>query len=117
MADDNTFSIPQGHDALQQLKESLAQQFGQTPAGSVSDMIDAQLDKIDAALTALNQADMASRTVEINAAAAAMTNPLKDLNGLKGKIQIIGNDTGKAAQVLSGVDQFISGVTSYFGIK
>ena len=71
MADNDTLSIPQGHDALQALKESLAQQFGQTPAGLVSDMIDARLDKIDAALTALDQADMASRTVDISAAAAA----------------------------------------------
>jgi|ERR1035437_3556461 hypothetical protein len=108
MADDNNLSIPQGHDALQELKESLSQQFGQIPAGPVSNMIDARLDKINAALTAFNQADMASRTVDINAAAAAMTNPLKDLDGLKEEIQTISDDTGKAAQVLSGVDQFIS---------
>ena len=117
MTDDNNVSIPQGHEALQELKESLSQQFGQTPAGPVSDMIDARLDKIDAALTALNQADMASRTGEINVAAAAMTNPLKDLNGLKKEIQTISDDTGKAAQVLAGVDQFISKVTSFFGVK
>ena len=117
MADDDTLSIPQGHDALQQLKESLSQQYGQTPAGPVSDMIDARLDQIDAALTALNQAAMASNTVAINAAAAAMTSPLKDLGELKDKIQSIGNDAGKAGQVLGGVDQFISGVTSYFGVK
>jgi hypothetical protein len=117
MADDDTLSIPQGHDALQQLKESLSQQYGQTPAGPVSDMIDARLDKIDAALTSLDQAGMASHTVDINAAAAAMTSPLKDLDGLKDKIQSIGEDIGNAAQILGEVDQFISGVTSYFGIK
>jgi hypothetical protein len=117
MADDDTLSIPQGHDALQQLKESLSQQYGQIPAGPVSDMIDERLDKIDAALTALNQADMASNTVAINAAAAAMTNPLKDLDGLKDKIKSISNDVGNAAQILGEVDQFISGVTSFFGVK
>ena len=117
MADDDTLSIPQGHDALQQLKESLSQQYGQTPAGPVSDMIDERLDKIDTALTALDQAGMASHTVDINAAAAAMTSPLKDLDGLKDKIQSIGEDIGNAAQILGEVDQFISGVTSYFGIK
>ena len=117
MADDDTLSIPQGHDALQQLKESLSLQYGQTPPGPVSDMIDARLDKIDAALTALNQADIASHTADINAAAAAMTNPLKDLDGLKDKIQSIGSDIGNAAQILGEVDQFISGVTSFFGVK
>jgi hypothetical protein len=117
MADNDILSIPQGHDALQQLKESLSQQYGQTPAGPVSDMIDARLDKIDAALTSLDQAGMASHTVDINAAAAAMTSPLKDLDGLKDKIQSIGEDIGNAAQILGEVDQFISGVTSYFGIK
>src|ERR1035438_5661653 len=106
MADDDTLSIPQGHDALQQLKESLSQQYGQTPAGPVSDMIDARLDKIDAALTSLDQAGMASHTVDINAAAAAMTSPLKDLDGLKDKIQSIGEDIGNAAQILGEVDQF-----------
>jgi hypothetical protein len=117
MADDNTLSIPQGHDALQQLKESLTQQYGQIPAGPVSDLIDARLDRIDAALTALNQAEMASGTAAISAAADAMANPLKDLDGLKTQIQSITNDVGKAAQVLREVDQFISGVTSFFGIK
>jgi hypothetical protein len=117
MADDDTLSIPQGKDALQQLKESLSQQYGQTPAGPVSDMIDERLDQIDAALTALDQAGMASNTVEINAAAAAMANPLKDLDGLKDQIQSIGKDIGNAAQILGEVDQFISGVTSFFGIK
>lgn len=115
MADDDTLSIPQGHDALQALKESLAQQFGQTPAGLVSDMIDARLDKIDAALTALDQADMASRTVDISAAAAAMANPLQDLDGLKTQIQSISNDVGQAAKILNGVDEFISDVKTFVG--
>jgi hypothetical protein len=117
MADDDALSIPQGLDALQQLKESLSQQFGQIPAGQVSDMIDARLDKIDDALTALNHADMASRTVAIIAGAAAMTDPLKDLNALKDEIESIGTDFSKAAEVIDGVDQFVAGVTSYFGVK
>ena len=117
MADDNTLSIPESLDALQELKESLSKQYGQVPAGPVSDMIDARLDKIDAALTALNRADMSSRTVAINAAAAAMTDPLKDLDKLKDQIGAISKDFANAAQVMNGVDQFVSGVTSYFGIK
>ena len=117
MADDDTLSIPQGHDALQQLKESLSQQYGQIPAGPVSDMIDERLDKISDALTALDQAGMTSNTVAINAAAAAMTSPLKNLDGLKDQIQSIGKDTENAAQILGEVDQFISGVTSFFAIK
>jgi archaellum component FlaC len=116
MADD-TVSIPDSLDALQQLKESLSKQFGQIPAGPVSDMIDARLDKIDAALTALNQAEMASNTAAINAAAAAMTDPLKDLDKLKDQIGAISKDFAKAAQVINGIDQFVSGVTSYFGVK
>jgi hypothetical protein len=116
MPDNDPLSIPQGCAALQQLKESLSLQYGQTPAGPVSDMIDARLDLIDAALTKLNQAAMASATVAINAAAAAMTNPLKDLDGLKQAIQSINNDTGKAAQVLGQVDQFISDVTAFIGV-
>jgi len=113
---DDTPSIPQGRAALQQLKNSLSQQFGQTPPGDVSNMIDSRLDAIDAALTALNQGDMASRTGAINMAAAALANPLRDLDGLKNQLQTIGNDVGKAAQVLGGVDQFISKVTSFFGV-
>ena len=109
-------SVPEGHAALQQLKESLSEQYGQMPAGQVSDMIDQRLDKIDPVLTALNQAGMASGTVAISAAAAALTNPIKDLDALKKQIQSINDDVGKAAQVLGGVDQFISGVKSYFGV-
>lgn len=114
---DDTPSIPEGRDALQQLKDSLSQQFGQTPPGPVSDMIDARLSQIDDALTALNQAGVASGTGAINLAAAAMANPLKDLNALKNQLQEIGNDAAKAAQILGGVDQFISKVTSFFGVK
>jgi hypothetical protein len=117
MADDNTISIPEGLDALQQLKESLSKQFGQIPAGPVSDMIDARLDKIDAALTALNKAEMASHTPAISAGAAAMTDPLKDLDALKNEIQSISKDFAKAAVVINGIDQFVSGVTSFFGVK
>jgi len=117
MADDNTISIPESLDALQQLKESLSKQFGQIPAGPVSDMIDARLDKIDAALTALNQAEMASHTPDISAGAAAMADPLKDLDALKDGIESISKDFARAAQVINGIDQFVSGVTSYFGIK
>ena len=113
---DDTPSIPQGRDALQQLKNSLSQQFGKTPPGPVSDMINARLDQISDALTALNQAQMASRTGAINVAAAALANPLKDLDGLKDQIQTISSDVGKAAQILGGVDQFISKVTSFFGV-
>ena len=113
---DDPLSIPQGHAALQKLKDSLFQQYGQIPAGPVSDEIFARLGKIDAALTKLNQADMDSRTGSINVTAAAMKDPTKDLKALTAQIKSITNDFGTAAKILDGVDQFISGVTSYFGI-
>ena len=116
MSDDNTISIPQGRAALQQLKDTLSQQFGQIPGGPVSDMIDKRLDAISDALTKLNQAEMSSGTVAINAAATGMKNPIKNLNALKDQIQSISDDVGRAAEVLGGVDQFISGVKACFGV-
>lgn len=116
MSDDNAISIPQGHDALQQLKDSLTQQFGQLPSGPVSDMINQKLNEIDDALTALNQADEATSTVAINAAAAGLDSPIKNLGTLKKQIQSITNDVDVASQILGNVGQFISGVKSFFGV-
>lgn|GEM_PF-4182487 len=44
------------------------------------DAIDQRADEVDDALTAMNQIDMASRTVALQAAAAELTQPLNQLD-------------------------------------
>jgi hypothetical protein len=117
MTDTAPVSPQDAHDALQSLKEALDSAFGSAPAGPVSDAINARVDTVNAALTAMNQADIASRTVALNAAEDATANPLKQLDALKESIQRIGSDIAKATEVLNGVDKFVGAVSSFFGMK
>jgi archaellum component FlaC len=106
----------QAHDALQMLKEQLETALEAATADSVIDALDQRADAVDDALTAMNQQDMASRTVALQAAVADLVKPLKDLDQLKTDLADIGNDTKKAAAALAQVDKIVSSVKSCFGL-
>ena len=77
MADDTPISIQSAHDALQSLKEQLESAYENAKAQDVRDLLDARLDASDKLLTSLNQEDMASRTIALNAAADSTSEALK----------------------------------------
>lgn len=116
MATTATPTWQQAHDALQALKEQLDAACTDATDSSICDEIDQRADAVDDALTAMNQQDMASRTVQIQAAAADLVKPLKELDQLKAKIEAIGNDMKKAVAALAKVDQIVSGVKTCFGL-
>lgn len=104
------------HDALQLLKEQLDAACEKATSEKLIDAIDQRADEVDDALTAMNQMDMASRTVALTAAAADLTQQLKQLDALKASIDAIANDAKKAAAALTQVDQLLGQVKSSFGI-
>lgn len=115
MPDDPPNSHQLAHDALQNLKEQLETAYGNAKSQDIRDLLDTRLDAIDASLTALDQDDIASRTIAINAAADSTGEALKRLDSLKANIQAISDDIGKATQVLDDVDKALSAVKSCFG--
>jgi len=104
------------HDALQLLKEQLDAACEKATNEKLIDAIDQRADAVDDALTAMNQMDMASRRVALQAAAADLTKPLKQLDELKASIDAIANDAKKAAAALGQVDALVGQVKSCFGI-
>ena len=116
MTDTPTPSWQEGHDALQKLYEQLDLAYDNAVNMTVATEIDHRLDRVKDALDKLNQQDMASRTIALQATAAELVKPLKDLDALKGSLEAIGNDIGKAATVLAQVDKLLGEVTTCFGI-
>ena len=104
------------HDTLQLLKEQLDAAYDAAPNDKVGDAIDRRADDVDDALTAMDQMDMAARTVALQAAAADLAQPLKDLAALKEALVAIANDAKKAATVLAQVDKILGQVKTCFGI-
>lgn len=104
------------HDALQLLKEQLDAAYEAAPNDKVGDAIDRRADAVDTALESMNQMDMAARTVALQAAAADLAQPLKDLAALKDALEAIAEDAKKAAAVLTQVDKLLGQVKSCFGI-
>jgi chromosome segregation ATPase len=116
MTDETTPSTVDAHNALQALKDELESAYENAKTNDIRDQIDVRLDAIDPLLTALNQADMASRTVALSAAADSTEDALKKLQTLKEEVESIGDDIGKATQILNGVDQALSMVKTCFGV-
>ncbi len=104
------------HDALQALKEQLETACEAATADSVIDALDLRADAVDDALTAMNQMDMKSRTVALQAAAADLVKPLKELDQLKAELAAVGNDMKKAATALAQVDKIVNGVKTCFAL-
>ena len=116
MPDKTAIPIQTAHDALQGLEETLSKAYEQARSQEVRDLLDARLDTVEELLTALNRADISSRTIALNAAADSTAEALKRLGALKARIQSIADNVGKAAHVLEDVDKVFSGVKQYFGI-
>lgn len=104
------------HDALQSLLEQLDNAADAATDKAAIDAIDNQADKIDDALTALNQIDMKSRTVAIQAAAADLTLALKQLETLKEELEKIAKDVEKVSTVLGDIDKAVTQIRSCFSI-
>lgn len=111
---ESAISWQQAHDALQTLEGQLQAAYNQAQSNDIRTAIDTRLDAIDAALKSLNQLDMESRTIALNAAADTATTALNQLGSLKAQIQSITQDMGKATQVLNGVDKLLSAIKTYF---
>ena len=116
MPDETAISIQAAHDALQELHDTLSKEFEFSRSPQVRDLLDARLDAVEEILTALNRADISSRTIALNAAADSTAEALKRLGEIKARIQSIADNVGKAAHVLEDVDKVLSGVKEYFGI-
>lgn len=116
MPDKTAISPQAAHQALQELEETLSNEYDSARSPQVRDLLDARLDVIEELLTALNRADMSSRTIALNAAADSTADALKKLDELKKRIQSIADNVAIAADVLDGVDKVLSGVKDYFGV-
>lgn len=116
MPDETAVSVQAAHDALQELQETLSNEYEYARSPEVRKLLDARLDVVEELLTALNRADISSRTIALNAAADSTAEGLNKLDELKKRIQAITDDVDKAAQVLEAVDKVLSGVKEYFGI-
>ncbi len=104
------------HNALQALKEQLEIACETATSDSVIDALDLRADAVDDALTAMNQMDIKSRTVALQAAAADLVKPLKELDQLKAELAAVGNDMKKAAAALAQVDKIVNGVKVCFAL-
>lgn len=116
MPDKTAISPQAAHQALQELEVTLSNEYDSAQSPQVRDLLDARLDAIEELLTALNRADMSSRTIALNAAADSTADALKKLDELKKRIQSIADNVAIAADVLDGVDKVLSGVKDYFGV-
>ncbi len=116
MADETAISIQTAHDALQALEESLCDAYENARSQEIRDLLDERLDIVEELLTALNRADLHSRSIALSAAANSTTEALKRLDSLKARVKAISDNVGKAAQVLEDLDKVLSGVKGYFGI-
>ena len=116
MADETAISIQSAHDALQELGETLKEAYERAGSQQLRDLLSARMDVVWDLLTALNQADIHSRTIALSAAADSTAEALKRLDELKARIKAIADNVSTAAHVLEAVDQVLSGVKEYFGI-
>lgn len=113
-----TTTVPtwqEAHDALQTLKEQLDTACDAATNDSIVDALDERAEAVDDALEAMNQVDMKSRTVALQAAAVELVKPLKDLDQLRAELAAIGNDAKKAAAALAQVDKIVGVVKTCFG--
>jgi uncharacterized protein YaaR (DUF327 family) len=64
-------------------------------------------------LTALNQAVFTGNTVDLKAAAAAMTPGMDQLKALQKEIAQLGNELKEAASIVTGIDQVVSALAIF----
>lgn len=106
----------QAHDAFQALKEQLTAAYADAKARDAQDSIADALDEVDAVLRILNQEDMASRTVELQAAADETESSIKKLEALKQELQDVASRVATVAKVIQGIDAAITAGKTCFGI-
>jgi len=106
----------QTHDAFQSLKEQLTAAYEDAKARAAQDSVADALDEVDAMLRILNQEDMASRTVDLSAAADETEEAVKKLEALKQELEGIASRVATVAKVIQGIDDAIAVAKACFGI-
>jgi hypothetical protein len=113
MPDDPQAAWQAAHDSLQALEDESNEAYDEAKTQAQRDILDALSDPIEAALTALNQEDMESRTLAFSAAAADLKAPLAQLSTLKDQLNAVAAGFAKAASVVSAIDAAVSDLSSY----
>ncbi len=103
----------QAHDALQAALELGTHSLDQTKDKQQRDLLNTLLDALSAELTALNQEDMESHTISLQAASQQLDTGLADLKSLRQEIDQVSSAIANAAKVVTAVDEVLSGIQAF----